>query len=93
MSYVEEMKDGIWNELPRWKQALIGRKLFDELVETSASEIIADRARQNVEGGIVEQIAGRVRAQYGFGPLFWIMIGPIIQHVIRKILELWSKSK
>lgn len=101
----QDLQDRIWGDLPFVRKHLIGRERYDDLFAISIEQCPVEFC-QHVSGGSVEAdvvIAAweqSVRRGYclvygdeaQFGPLFWILIGPIVQLMLKKLLEWWFES-
>lgn len=99
----EELVQDIWNGLPMLRRNLLGRKRIERFVEIAVAEspleilqYVSDRSHQ------AEIVAatwkGSVKkgycVKYGddsvqFGPLFWIIAIPLIQYIVKKLMERW----
>lgn len=104
---ISELQDRIWRQLPLLRRNLIGRERFDDLVivaiEQSPIEFVRHITRgENSEDVLIAAWGQSVKRGYylmhgstdekAFGPIFWILIGPLLQVLLKKILEWWFES-
>jgi len=102
----EELKDQMWRELPVLRRNMVGKRRIDELVEIAIdqcpiqfvehvsrggdeSEVILSAWRQAVKRGHC-LLHGEHNVQ--FGPLFWVLVGPLLQILLKKLLDWWFES-
>lgn len=99
----DELVNDIWQELPLLRRNLLGKRRIRRFVEAAVAESpvdvlqhVSDRSHQ------AEIVAatwrGAVKKRYcvehgddsvQFGPLFWIIAIPIIQYIVKKLMERW----
>lgn len=101
-----ELRDQLWSELPVVRRNLIGREKVDDMI-TIAIEQCPLEFFQHVSQGSNEQDVAlaawgqSVKRGYGllygeeaqFGPLFWILVSPLIQYLLKRLLEWWFESR
>lgn len=102
----QELRDRLWSELPVLRRNLLGREKVDDLI-TIAIEQCPLEYFQHISHGSNEQevVAAawgqNVKRGYGllygedakFGPLFWILITPLIQYLLKRLLDWWFESR
>lgn len=102
----QELRDAIWDELPPLRKHILGRQRIDNVI-TLAIEQCPDDLFRHVEHNDGQQDVvlaawkSAVKRRYciayegdgvQFGPLFWIILSPLIQYVIKRLLEWWLES-
>ena len=103
---IEELKDLMWQELPVLRRNLVGRDRIDELVLISVEQCPIRFVEHVCQGGGGEEVIlsawgqsvkrghcllhGHQNVQ--FGPLFWVLVGPLLQIMLKKLLEWWFES-
>lgn len=97
-----ELRDEIWHSIPPLRRLIIGRERVDDIVTMSIEnapleQIVAAGGDQSVVLKVWEADVKRSYClicgdEVTFGPLFWILIGPIVQLVLKKLLEWWFES-
>lgn len=103
----EEVKNQIWQELPLVRRNLIGRDRVNDLIEMAVEqaplELFRHVAGNKTSQGIVLAAWGaNVKRGYcllrestdekQFGPIFWIIIGPLLQIMLQKLLDWYFRS-
>ena len=101
-----ELAEEIWNELPFVRKHLIGREKVDDLFLISIEQCPESLFYHMVPGGDSQEVVVAAWGQtvkrgycllYGedvtFGPLFWILISPVLQYMLKRILEWWLESR
>ena len=102
----KELQDQMWLELPALRRNMVGKKRIDELV-TIAIDQCPIAFVEHISNGSCEQSVvlsawsqsvkkshclknGHDNVQ--FGPLFWILVGPLLQILLQKLLDWWFES-
>jgi hypothetical protein len=98
----QELRDQLWRELPVLRRNIIGREKVDDII-TIAIEQCPLEFFQHISQGSNEQDVAlaawgqSVKRGYGeeaqFGPLFWILVSPLIQYLLKRLLEWWFESR
>lgn len=103
----DEMRSEIWKELPLVRRNLIGRSRIDDLVAIAVEQAPLDLFRhveknqagqevvvaawgQNVKRGYC--LVRESLDEKSFGPLFWIIIVPVLQVILARLLEWYLKT-
>jgi hypothetical protein len=102
----QELRDQLWSELPVLRRNLVGREKVDDVItiaiEQCPLEFFQHISQGSNEQGVVLAAWGQsvnrgYRLLYGeeaqFGPLFWILISPLIQYLLKRLLEWWFESR
>jgi hypothetical protein len=103
----EELRDLVWAEMPLLRSRLVGRermnRVVDLVIDRAPLEVLPYVDRGSCEEEVVMkawQSAVKMRycTMYGedaiqFGPLFWIVVAPLIQYAIQAILKWWLESR
>lgn len=99
---ISELQDRIWDDLPFLRKNLVGRDRVDDLVlvavEQSPIEFMGHVEPKSRECDVVSAAWGQsVKRGYcllypEMGPIFWLLIGPVLQAVIARLLEWWWES-
>lgn len=104
---IKSLQDKIWRQLPLLRRSLVGRERFDDLVVVAIEQSPIEFVRHVSQGEESEQVllaawGQSVKRGYclmhgstdekAFGPVFWLLIGPMLQTVLAKILEWWFAS-
>lgn len=107
MSSREELHEIVWRSLPYLRKRLVGRERIDRItdiaIDRAPLEVMPYVSSGSSEEEVVcraWQIAVKTRycAAHGedaiqFGPMFWIIVAPLIQYAIKAILEWWLESR
>lgn len=102
-----DLQEKMWRELPFFRRNVVGRERIDDLVaiavEQSPIEFIQHVSRGSDEQDVlIEAWAASVKRGYclvrgsdeaEFGPLFWILISPLLQILLKKLLDWWFESR
>ena len=101
-----ELAREIWEELPFVRRQLIGREKFEDLFLISIEQCPESLFYHIIPGGnsqdvVVAAWGQSVRRGYcllysdnvTFGPLFWILISPVLQYMLKRIVEWWMESR
>lgn len=103
----EELSELVWSKMPPLRGRLVGRERIDRVVgiviDRAPLEVLPYVARGSHEEEVVMrawQIAAKTRycAMHGedaikFGPMFWIIMAPLIQYAIQAILAWYLESR
>lgn len=102
---LKSLKEQLWRELPFVRKHIIGRERIDDIVILAIEQSPLEFCQHISEGTIEESVVLAAWEQsvkrgyclmYGeeaqFGPLFWILIGPIVQYILKRLLERWFES-
>jgi len=104
---IRDMQDRMWAELPLVRRHLLGRSRVNDLVSiaieqaptelfrhvsnnASSQEIVLVAWGQNVKRGYC--LLRGSTDEKSFGPLFWILIGPLLQIMLKKLLDWFFSS-
>ena len=97
-----ELRDEIWESIPAVRRLIVGRERIDDIVTMAIEnapleQIMASGNDQSVVLAFWEADVKRCYClicgdEVTFGPLFWILIGPIVQICLKKLLEWWFES-
>lgn len=99
----DDLVNDIWVGLPMLRRNLLGKHRVQRFVELAVAESPLEVLRHVQSGGHQADIVsatwkGSVKkgycVKYGddsvqFGPLFWIIAIPIIQYVVKRLMERW----
>lgn len=96
----------VWDSLPRFRKMVVGRERIDDLIEIVVEqcpcEYVAQVSHKSCEEAVVsmawtQSVKRSYCLLYGeevtIGPIFWILIAPLLQLMITKILEWWWESR
>jgi hypothetical protein len=101
----EELREELWQAVPPLRRMIVGRERIDDIItmaiENAPLEYIHLVGQPGEEQNVVLKTwEADVKRCYclvcgdevTFGPLFWILIGPIVQLILKKLLEWWFDS-
>lgn len=99
---IEDLQSRIWGDLPPLRKNLVGRDRVDDLVliavEQSPIEFISHLKPGSGECEVFSAAWGQsVKRGYcllypEMGPIFWLLISPVLQAILRRLLEWWWES-
>jgi len=102
----QEIREEVWESLPPLRRRIIGRERIEDLITISMEHYPLELCPHILVGSDSEQIVlkaweSNVKRGYclvygdesKFGPLFWILIGPIVQLILKKLLDYWFSSR
>jgi len=104
---IRELQESIWKELPVIRRTLIGRERINDLIvvsiEQSPVELFRHITTANNSQEIVLAAWGQsVKRGYcllhestdekHFGPIFWLLIGPMLQILLARLLDWYFRS-
>jgi hypothetical protein len=103
---IDELKELAWLELPVLRRNLVGRDRIDELVTIAVEQCPIQFIEHVSDGGCQRDVILSAWGQsvkkghcllHGennvtFGPLFWVLVGPLLQIMLKKLLEWWFES-
>jgi hypothetical protein len=103
----QDLHDLIWDSLPILRRNLVGRRRIERVVDLCIDRAplevlpyVGDRPEEQdvVAKAWQNSVKGLYCREYGedaiqFGPLFWIVVSPMIQFAIKKIIEWFWQSK
>jgi hypothetical protein len=102
----QELRDEIWESLPPLRRRILGKERVEDLITMSMEHYPLELCPHILSGEGSEKVVlmtweKNVKRSYSlvygddskFGPLFWIMIGPIVQLILRKLLDYWFASR
>jgi hypothetical protein len=101
MAQMTAMQNEIWNALPLVKY-LLGRKKINALIDSaieSAPFAVLEILRKNpsYEESTRSKWVAMTRELHAkdstFGPLFWLLVLPLLQVLIRKLIEWWLSDR
>jgi hypothetical protein len=107
MKTLKDLQEEVWSGIPYIKRKLIGRERVDDLVMLAVEQCPLDLC-QHFEPGSKEcdvvcaawsESARRSYCLlYGgdentFGPLFWILVSPVMSYIMQRILEWYFETK
>lgn len=101
-----QLREQLWCELPLVRKSIVGRERVDDIItiaiEQSPIEFCRHISRGSIEQDVVLAAWGQSVKRgycliYGeeaqFGPLFWLVVGPIVQIILQKLLDWWFASR
>ena len=98
----QELRDQLWRELPVLRRNILGRERVDDLITIAIEQFPEEYARHGQSSQDVVAMAWSQDVKRGyyllygedvtFGPLFWILISPVIQYLLKRLLEWWFES-
>lgn len=103
----QEFQDMLWSELPAIRKRLVGKKRAERLAKIAIEQCPVEILQHVQEGGKQREVLlaawrANVKKRYcvehgedavTFGPLFWILISPVLQYIVKRILEWWFESR
>jgi hypothetical protein len=102
----QELRDQLWQELPLIRRNIIGREKVDDIITIAIEQCPLEFIQHISEGSAEKEIVTAAWGQsvkrgydllYGedatFGPLIWILLSPVIQYLIKRLLEWWFESR
>lgn len=102
----EELRERLWEELPLVRRNILGKERVDDLITLAIEQFPVEYIHHAAAGSSERDVVAAAWGQsikrgysllYGedvkFGPLFWILISPVIQYLIQRLLEWWSESR
>lgn len=101
MAQMTAMQDEMWNALPLVKY-LLGRKKINALIDSaieSAPFAVLEILRKNpsYEESTRSKWIAATRELHAkdatFGPLFWLLVLPLLQVLIKKLIEWWLSDR
>ena len=101
MAQMTSLQNEIWNALPLVKY-LLGRKKINALIDSaieSAPFAVLEILRKNPkhEESTRSKWVDMTRELHAkdatFGPLFWLLVLPLLQVLIRKLIEWWLSDR
>jgi hypothetical protein len=101
MAEMTALQNEMWNALPLVKY-LLGRKKINALIDSaieSAPFAVLEILRKNpiYEESTRSKWVGMTRELHAkdatFGPLFWLLVLPLLQVLIRKLIEWWLSDR
>ena len=102
----QDLLDTSWERMPYVRRNIIGRRIADKVTDiciaTSPLEFMTQIEPGSPEEKVIRKAwAIEAKRRYcclhgedviAFGPLFWIIVSPLIQVVIARIIEWWLES-
>lgn len=101
----QDLRDEIWGGMPFARKRLVGRERVDDLItmsiESSPLDLLQHVGRDSREQDVVvSEWSKSVKRSYclicgdeaTFGPLFWILVSPLLQYIIKRLIEWWFES-
>lgn len=105
MTTQAELREEIWESLPSLRKHLIGRERIEDLITVAIEQSPCQFADCIAQGSPEEEVFlaawGRdVKKAYclktgndvQFGPLFWILVSPILQYILQRLLDWWFSA-
>jgi hypothetical protein len=103
----DDLRDAVWKSLPYLRKQMLGRERIDRItdlvIDRAPLEVMPYVDRGSNEEEVVclawqSAVKMRYCTMYGedaiqFGPLFWIIVSPLIQYAIKAIIEWWFQSR
>lgn len=104
---ITDLQDEIWSELPYIRKRILGRERVNDIIHIAIEQAPTELFAYVSKGGDQEEIVKKTwsmavkrsySAVYGakddvaFGPLFWIIVAPIVAYIITRILDHWFKD-
>jgi len=104
---ISELQSTVWKQLPVVRRNLVGRDRINDLIAVSieqspvelfrhvtssnhSQEIVLAAWGQSVKRGYCLMRESTDEKQ--FGPIFWILIGPLLQAILQKLLDWYFRS-
>ena len=105
MSSQEDLRESLWKSVPPARRLLVGRERIDDIITMAIENAPIEHINLVGSPGPEQDVVLKawendVKRCYclvcgdevTFGPLFWILIGPIVQIMLKKIIEWWFES-
>jgi hypothetical protein len=97
MAEMTAMQNEMWNGLPLVKY-LLGRKKINALIDSAPFAVLEIlRKNPSYEESTRSKWVGMTRELHAkdatFGPLFWLLVLPLLQVLIRKLIEWWLSDR
>lgn len=104
---MKSFQESLWKDLPVIRRSLAGRERVNDLIAVAIEQAPVDLLRHvagnTTSQGIVMAAWGQnVKRGYclmrestdekQFGPIFWIVIGPLLQILLQKIIDWYFRS-
>lgn len=107
MQTIDELAESIWKDLPFFRRQLLGRERVGDMVliaiEQCPLDLCAHVSQGSKECEVLEAAWSQdIKRSYcllytgdeaKFGPLFWILVSPVLHYVIQRILEWYFESR
>lgn len=101
-----QLQEDIWKQLPVLRRNLVGRERVNDLIMMAVEQCPIEFVSQLTKGSRKEAVVEKVWEHsvkrsyclvYGeeaeFGPIFWLLVSPLLQIILRKLLEWWWESR
>lgn len=101
----QELREQLWQELPVLRRNIIGRERVNDIITIAIEQCPLEFIRHISDGSTEKDVVIAAWKQsvkrgydllYGedvtFGPLFWILLSPVIQYLLKRLLEWWFDS-
>lgn len=105
MTTQDELRERLWRSVPPVRRIVVGRERIDDIITMAIENAPLEYIHLVREPGeeqdvLLKSWESDVKRTYclvcgdevTFGPLFWILIGPIVQMLLKKLLEWWFES-
>jgi hypothetical protein len=103
---IQELCDKVWEELPPLRRWLVGKGRIDSLVKLAVEQCPIEmlshvQGRPDSQSVVLFAWKSAVKRRYciqyeddgaQFGPLFWIILSPILQYIVTRLLEWWLEA-
>ena len=103
----DDLRELVWQGMPLLRGRLVGRaridRITDLVIDRAPLEVLPYIREGTQEEEVVKRawqgvVKTRYCTEYGedviqFGPLFWIVMSPLIQYAIAAILKWWLESR
>jgi len=107
VSSLDELAENIWRDLPFFRRQLLGRERVKDMVLIAVEQCPLDLCGHVQHGSTESEVlvaawSQDVKRSYcllytgdeaKFGPLFWILLSPVLHYVIQKILDWYFESR
>lgn len=105
MKTQEELREQLWRSVPPVRRLIVGRERIDDIISMAIESAPLEYMQHAGKSGdgpevLLKAWEADVKRCYclicgdevTFGPLFWILIGPIVQLILKKLLDWWFES-
>lgn len=103
----EDVANHVWAGLPMFRRSLLGRREASRFIRIAVAESPLELMQHVQAGSDQEKIVAAawrnaVKRRYcisrdtedtSLGPLFWIVVGPILQCIVERLLEMWFSDR
>ena len=96
---LENFQNLVWSSLSPIRKRIVGRERVNDLISITLEQSPVRLLHHVVSGSVGEQVVvdewhTGVRRMYclldsQFGPIFWLLLSPVLSVIIQKLLEWW----